>query len=332
MPLVLKSVVGNYTCVAPFLVVGTGRQGIVTPPRGNNMTSDKKSGLAEQKGFSYFRFIGRLLTSHPLVCNRREYFLFQIISLAILVVVVLIFGLAYSSMESTPLYIGIGITTIGALIVYGILSLIATAGRLHDVGRSAVSLFWLLVPTIGGFVILVMVFWPSDASIAEGENNPYKVKLPSQMGLEDRVKGLVDEGRVGFLDEPVRLASTDYDDIADEVSRIAQLLDDEITDTESSITPRALKAINALLYQYAARLLSDEIDLKFDSDKCTEEHGKMVKAFSRKLSLREEAINAGLSEATALELRHDLLITLDYRYSINLYVRQVEYVICREYD
>lgn len=294
------------------------------------MASRKQSSkTTKPKGFNYFKFIGYLMTEHPLVCSRHEFFSFQIVSWIIFFVVIIIGNALGSSVDLTSIeWVAILIA-----VIYVVMSFLAMVGRLHDTGRSAAWLLLSLIPYIGGLIVLIFMFQPNDSALADDEDNRYrKAELANQDKLGDRVQKLIDEGQVSFFTEPTKPVVIDYSSIADKVDDIAQLLDNEITETEETISSHTLKAINALLYQYATRLMGDEIDQKFDSNNRSKEYSKMTKVFAKKFSLPEETIITGLSGATSSELRQKLLSTLEYQYSINLYTRQVAYVVLGEQD
>lgn len=137
------------------------------------MASKKQpSKVTESKGFNYFKFIGHLITGRPLICSKYEFFAFQIVSWIVFFVAIMIGNALGSSIDLTPL----SWLVILVVVIYAVMSFLAMVGRLHDTGRSATWLLLSLIPYIGGLIVLIFMFQPSDSAVESSKDNPYKQK------------------------------------------------------------------------------------------------------------------------------------------------------------
>lgn len=134
------------------------------------MASNKQKTTTEPKGFNYFRFIKDQFVQHPLLCSRHDFFSFQIVTWIVLLVAIMVGNTLGSSVDLTPLEC----VVIFVAAVYVVISFLAMVGRLHDTGRSAAWLLLSLIPYIGGLVLLIFMFQPSDSAVESRKDNPYR--------------------------------------------------------------------------------------------------------------------------------------------------------------
>jgi len=96
--------------------------------------------------------------------TRAQYWLFQLFTFLVGLVVFFIIGWNWPELMSER---GVDLPTVVFWIVHGVPLLSLTVRRLHDSGRSALWLLWLILPGIGMLVLLVMSLVRPD----EGEND-----------------------------------------------------------------------------------------------------------------------------------------------------------------